>query len=261
MAVAWCWDPGAPAVGCLAFRRCWTCTSPSNFTSGEQATITSVRLHSRRSLLYSPFIFGAPCSRRSFPRLSLPPGLAMPRTNMSFFSRAAELARGVLGRRATRSSGRGHSQTPAMPAPAADGPPDAGPRSLASSNSCEDVGSAEQKDSSDRIGVPNGGLRAWLVVLGGFLNFMNAFGGTRCPPPVKLAGLPGLPGLLNSFGTFQARYEGKWEGKSTSDVTWIGSVQASYPREPKTRGTVKILMASGAAIHPLRGRPVRRPGL
>ncbi|KND86652.1 Tubulin gamma chain [Tolypocladium ophioglossoides CBS 100239] len=104
-----------------------------------------------------------------------------------------------------------------MPVPAADGPSDTGPGSLTSSNSStvgapgrsvSSQGSNEQKEGSDvdRIGVPNGGLRAWLVVLGGFLNFMNAFG------------------LLNSFGTFQARYEGKWAGKNTSDITWIGSL-------------------------------------
>jgi hypothetical protein len=29
---------------------------------------------------------------------------------------------------------------------------------------------------TDRQAIPNGGLRAWLVVLGGFLNFAAAFG-------------------------------------------------------------------------------------
>ncbi|RCI12771.1 hypothetical protein L249_0951 [Ophiocordyceps polyrhachis-furcata BCC 54312] len=65
------------------------------------------------------------------------------------------------------------------------------------------------KDSSeaDRIRPPNGGCRAWLVVAGGFINFMVNFG------------------ILNSFGTFQAHYETKWPDLSTSTITWIGSVQ------------------------------------
>ncbi|PHH67440.1 hypothetical protein CDD81_52 [Ophiocordyceps australis] len=75
---------------------------------------------------------------------------------------------------------------------------------LSSSN-----GSNEPKDGSisNRIGVPDGGLRAWIVVAGGFIDFMVAFG------------------LINSFGTFQARYDKKWTHLSTSAITWIGSVQ------------------------------------
>ncbi|RDA87143.1 hypothetical protein CP532_4264 [Ophiocordyceps camponoti-leonardi (nom. inval.)] len=60
---------------------------------------------------------------------------------------------------------------------------------------------------ADRIRPPNGGCRAWLVVAGGFINFMVTFG------------------ILNSFGTFQAHYETKWPHLSTSTITWIGSVQ------------------------------------
>ncbi|KAM4066015.1 major facilitator superfamily protein [Hirsutella rhossiliensis] len=59
----------------------------------------------------------------------------------------------------------------------------------------------------DRIGIPNGGLRAWLVVVGAFIDFMVALG------------------LLNSFGIFQARYEAKWPDRSTATLTWIGSTQ------------------------------------
>ncbi|RDA92529.1 hypothetical protein CP533_4167 [Ophiocordyceps camponoti-saundersi (nom. inval.)] len=64
------------------------------------------------------------------------------------------------------------------------------------------------KDSSEagRIRAPNGGFRAWLVVAGGFINFMVTFG------------------ILNSFGTFQAHYETKWPDLSTSTITWIGSL-------------------------------------
>ncbi|KAM0248645.1 hypothetical protein ACHAQJ_009387 [Trichoderma viride] len=69
--------------------------------------------------------------------------------------------------------------------------------------------------------VPDGGFRAWLVVLGGFLDFAIAFG------------------LVNSFGTFQARYESQWTWLSTSTITWIGSVQ------------LFILFLGGAVVGPI----------
>ncbi|KAI5462624.1 major facilitator superfamily domain-containing protein [Mariannaea sp. PMI_226] len=56
--------------------------------------------------------------------------------------------------------------------------------------------------------MPDGGIRAWLVVLGGFLNFTTAFG------------------LMNSFGIFQCYYSNKViMHRSTADIAWIGSVQ------------------------------------
>ncbi|KAI1391906.1 major facilitator superfamily domain-containing protein [Hypoxylon trugodes] len=56
--------------------------------------------------------------------------------------------------------------------------------------------------------VPDGGMRAWLVVAGGFINYCATFG------------------LLNSFGTFQTFYqEGYLAGSSASAISWIGSVQ------------------------------------
>ncbi|KAJ6780197.1 hypothetical protein PWT90_04457 [Aphanocladium album] len=56
------------------------------------------------------------------------------------------------------------------------------------------------------IGVPDRGRRAWLVVLGGWINFTASFG------------------LLNSFGTFESEYETSLH-LNTSTVTWIGSAQ------------------------------------
>ncbi|KAL7927850.1 MFS general substrate transporter [Trichoderma austrokoningii] len=70
-------------------------------------------------------------------------------------------------------------------------------------------------------GIPDGGFRAWLVVVGGFLDFAIAFG------------------LVNSFGTFQARYETQWTWLSTSTITWIGSVQ------------LFILFLGGAVVGPI----------
>ncbi|TQV92910.1 monocarboxylate transporter [Cordyceps javanica] len=69
------------------------------------------------------------------------------------------------------------------------------------------------------IGVPDSGRRAWLVVLGGFINFTASFG------------------LLNAFGTYESRYEESLQ-LNTSTITWIGSAQ------------MFVLFLSGIAIGP-----------
>jgi len=57
--------------------------------------------------------------------------------------------------------------------------------------------------------APNGGLKAWLQVLGSFLLFMNGWG------------------IVVSFGAYQAFYEGALlSHKSSSDISWIGTTQA-----------------------------------
>lgn len=56
---------------------------------------------------------------------------------------------------------------------------------------------------------PNGGLKAWLQVASGFCVFFNSWG------------------VLNTFGVFQTYYEtGELFVASSSDISWIGSVQA-----------------------------------
>lgn len=56
---------------------------------------------------------------------------------------------------------------------------------------------------------PNGGLVAWLHVLGGFSLFFNTWG------------------ILNTFGVYQTFYEqGTLFKASSSDISWIGSIQA-----------------------------------
>lgn len=56
---------------------------------------------------------------------------------------------------------------------------------------------------------PNGGLKAWLQVLGGFLLVLNTWG------------------LVNSFGVFQTYYSTVLLSTSTpSAISWIGSIQA-----------------------------------
>ncbi|GAB7351396.1 hypothetical protein MBLNU459_g2073t1 [Dothideomycetes sp. NU459] len=57
--------------------------------------------------------------------------------------------------------------------------------------------------------IPNGGLRAWLQVLGAFFLFFNSWG------------------IINTFGVYQTYYESGILASSTpSDISWIGSIQA-----------------------------------
>ncbi|OJJ07373.1 hypothetical protein ASPVEDRAFT_46715 [Aspergillus versicolor CBS 583.65] len=57
---------------------------------------------------------------------------------------------------------------------------------------------------------PNGGIIAWLHVAGGFMLFFNTWG------------------MMNTFGVFQTYYEsGALIQRSSSDISWIGSVQAT----------------------------------
>lgn len=57
--------------------------------------------------------------------------------------------------------------------------------------------------------IPNGGLQAWLQVLGAWILFFNSWG------------------IINTFGAYQTYYElGTTFVSSSSDIAWIGSVQA-----------------------------------
>jgi len=56
---------------------------------------------------------------------------------------------------------------------------------------------------------PNGGMTAWLQVLGGFFLFFNTWG------------------VLNTFGVYQTYYEsGQLFTAVSSDISWIGSIQS-----------------------------------
>lgn len=56
---------------------------------------------------------------------------------------------------------------------------------------------------------PDGGLQAWLQVLGAFMLWFNSWG------------------ILNAFGVFQTYYEsGQLFTKSSFDISWIGSIQS-----------------------------------
>ncbi|ANB11993.1 hypothetical protein AWJ20_221 [Sugiyamaella lignohabitans] len=55
---------------------------------------------------------------------------------------------------------------------------------------------------------PNGGLKAWLVVAGGFFALFNSWG------------------VVNAFGSFQAYYSTNLlKNESDSAISWIGAIQ------------------------------------
>jgi MFS family permease len=57
--------------------------------------------------------------------------------------------------------------------------------------------------------IPNGGLWAWMQVLGGFFLLFNSWG------------------IINTFGSYQAYYETNLLADSSpSSISWIGSIQA-----------------------------------
>ncbi|KAJ2891665.1 MFS monocarboxylate [Zalerion maritima] len=69
--------------------------------------------------------------------------------------------------------------------------------------------------------IPDGGLNAWLQVLGSFVVLFNTWG------------------LINTFGVYQTWYEENLEGPSSSDISWVGSLQGG------------LLMLSGLISGPL----------
>ena len=83
---------------------------------------------------------------------------------------------------------------------------------------------------------PNGGLEAWLHVLGGFMLFFNTWG------------------ILTSFGVFQTYYEsGELFQRPSSDISWIGSIQAFLVQFSGIasgpiydRGYLRTLLVAGA---------------
>ncbi|KAI4186836.1 MAG: hypothetical protein L6R41_003221 [Letrouitia leprolyta] len=73
--------------------------------------------------------------------------------------------------------------------------------------------------------APDGGLQAWLQVLGAFMLWFNSWG------------------ILNAFGVFQTYYEsGELFTKSSFDISWIGSSQSF------------MLLATGLFAGPLYDR-------
>ena len=104
---------------------------------------------------------------------------------------------------------------------------------------------------------PDGGLRAWLVVVGGFLTYFCTFGKYPMPSPKgneKAKKKEGrrmerqqeancVVGMLNAFGTFQVYYQTHFlSDKSSSEISWIGTLQ------------VFLLFIGGMFIGPLFDR-------
>lgn len=95
-------------------------------------------------------------------------------------------------------------EPPADPADPADPAKSAGPAEPKSEASVPAF-----RTASNAGPPPNGGLRAWLQVLGAFMLFFNSWG------------------LLNTFGVFQTYYEsGTLFTESSSNIAWIGGIQA-----------------------------------
>ncbi|KAJ4305390.1 hypothetical protein N0V90_000921 [Kalmusia sp. IMI 367209] len=66
-----------------------------------------------------------------------------------------------------------------------------------------------QPSVNNAAAIPNGGLTAWLQVLGAFFLFFNTWG------------------IINTFGSYQAYYETDLlTSSSPSAISWIGSIQA-----------------------------------
>ncbi|KAL1311902.1 hypothetical protein AAFC00_001973 [Neodothiora populina] len=69
--------------------------------------------------------------------------------------------------------------------------------------------SSKPKEQAKAVGLPNGGHRAWLQVVGAFVLFFNTWG------------------LMNTFGVYQSYYEsGDLFESTSSNISWIGSIQA-----------------------------------
>ncbi|KAI0469980.1 major facilitator superfamily domain-containing protein [Xylariaceae sp. FL0804] len=70
---------------------------------------------------------------------------------------------------------------------------------------------AAKPPAADPNAPPDGGLTAWLQVLGGFMIFFNTWG------------------LLNTFGVFQTYYEsGQLFTASSSNISWVGAIQSYF---------------------------------
>ncbi|GAA5971468.1 hypothetical protein JCM11641_008366 [Rhodosporidiobolus odoratus] len=85
---------------------------------------------------------------------------------------------------------------------------------------------------------PDGGLKAWLTVLGGWLILFSTFG------------------YVNAFGVFQSYYkEYVFQDHSESDISWIGSVQLCLTLSMALvagplfdKGRFRLLVAVGSAL-------------
>ncbi|GAA5826550.1 hypothetical protein JCM3770_007373 [Rhodotorula araucariae] len=103
---------------------------------------------------------------------------------------------------------------------------------------CDSPASCSGEDTNALAVPPDGGLRAWLNVLGGFLVLFSSFG------------------VLNAMGAFQAYYEHVlFPNRSSSDIAWIGSTQlclfflcATVVGPLFDKGYFRVVMLAGSAF-------------
>lgn len=85
-------------------------------------------------------------------------------------------------------------------------------------------------------GPPNGGLEAWLQVLGAFFMYFNTWGNSTTSYPLShfrllevLMLFPVGPGIVSSYGSYQTWYEESILSTSSSfQVSTIGAVQSFF---------------------------------
>ncbi|KAF2426260.1 MFS general substrate transporter [Tothia fuscella] len=94
---------------------------------------------------------------------------------------------------------------------------------LESGNNSEPVTKVKSRiDVNHVASIPNGGLHAWMQVVGSFFLFFNTWG------------------IINTFGVYQTEYEiGFLTSSTPSAISWIGSIQSF------------LLMTVGAATGPV----------
>lgn len=80
------------------------------------------------------------------------------------------------------------------------------------------------------VRIPDGGLQAWLIVLGGFINYFVVFGTGASTSLTRSVLLNGL-GIMNSWATFQTLYglpPGPWPTADAGAIGFIGHTQVDY---------------------------------
>jgi MFS family permease len=100
-------------------------------------------------------------------------------------------------------------RNPGLPGPVRPDPSETLPLSTAAALAAVPESGPERRPSHT-YEVPEGGLEAWLQVLGSWVLLVDTWG------------------LINSFGVFQTYYENDLlSSKSASDISWIGSLQGA----------------------------------
>jgi hypothetical protein len=104
--------------------------------------------------------------------------------------------------------------------------------------------------------VPDGGLEAWLVVVGGWLVLFSTFGYVNGVWPKSFPSLTAL-NSRPAFGVYQAYYIGALN-RSASDISWIGSFQlwlqftmGMFTGKYFDEGYGRLLLLGGSIVYTL----------